>query len=97
MSKKVNLPTIIEKNGDMFLLVERMEEEYPHYCETQCTAWNRHKDYCFRTVMSEDYCAHSLARIKQKISAMSKVNGSKWWKKIKEQLNNEEWNDNGAA
>jgi hypothetical protein len=74
------IPTT-DDQGDTYLPIDVMPTKYPHFCETQCTAWNKFNHYCYKRVMSDTHCQRSVFSIEQRIRDWSKMNGVNWWKK----------------
>jgi len=72
---------ITDDQGDTYLPIDAMLTKYPHFCETQCTAWNQFNHYCFKRVMAETHCSRSVLKIEQRISDWAMMNGINWWKK----------------
>jgi hypothetical protein len=72
---------ITDDQGDTYLPIATMLTKYPHFCETQCTAWNKFNHYCYKRVMSDTHCQRSVLKIEQRISEWAMINGIQWWKK----------------
>lgn len=75
------MSTITDDDGNEYHLIIDMPKLFPHFCETQCCAWDQHSNRCLRPVMSQTHCARPVLKIKQRILDWAKVNGDKWWKK----------------
>jgi len=78
---QLNVPDIDgTKDVDVYLTISEMPAAFPHYCETQCTAWNTYINGCAGFITQRKFCGHSVSKITKRIDEKRRINGDKWWK-----------------
>jgi hypothetical protein len=65
------------------VIIVDMLTKYPMFCETECLAWSKQSKRCNCLVMSETMCAWDIDKVRKRITDRTKLNGPKWWKKVK--------------
>lgn len=68
-------------NGNTYYPISRMPVVFPHFCETQCLAFNTYYRRCMASVLMHTHCQRAVADVQKRINDWSKINGPQWWKK----------------
>lgn len=67
--------------SEEYLPIGEVLTRYPHFCQTQCTAWNNYLKGCASPILGRHECHWDVNKITDRINKLKMMSrGPAWWK-----------------